>query len=142
MVEGEGWPPWRSLARSAFDSKETGVDPGGRTMDWDWLTGIDGATGAGRAVGMGVVAGRLLPALALVRREEEDDGDVEEGGGLVDLSLSPRAMTSRTGRVLLLAALSVVWGGGRGCSGLSVNACTDWEQNPDEQTTRAGLGVS
>lgn len=122
MVEGEGWPPCRSFARSALESKETGVDPGGRTMDWDWLTGVGGATSAGRAVGVGVTAGRLLPALALVSREEEDDGAGEEVGGLVDLHLSPRAMIPRT-----RPASRVVCGGvgGRGCSGWSVNACTD-----------------
>jgi len=122
MVLGEGWPPCSNFARSALDSKETGVEPGGRMMDWDWLTGVNGATGAGRAVRVGVAAGRLVPALALVSREEEDGGAGEEVGGLVDMSLSPRAMIPKTGRVLLLAALSVVCGGGRGGSGLSVNA--------------------
>jgi hypothetical protein len=73
-----------------LDSNETGVEPGGRTMDWDWFTGGGGGTGAGRTEGVGVAVGLLLVLLALVSR---DDGE-EDVGGLWDLSLSPRAMMS------------------------------------------------
>jgi len=50
MVEGEGWPPCSNLARSAFDSNDTGVEPWGRTTDWDWFVVLAGATGTGLTI--------------------------------------------------------------------------------------------
>lgn len=130
MVLREGWPPFRSFARSAFDSNETGVEPGGRTMDWGWLTGVGGATWAGRAVG--VATGRLLPTLALVSNdEEEDDGGAggEEVGGL---DLSPRAMVTGDGEKdwPCPCGSRVVCGGAGGVEGGCVKCeckSTDWK---------------
>lgn len=114
MVEGEGWPPCSNLARSALDSNETGVEPGGRTMDWDWLTGVGGGTGAGRTAGVGVAVSLLmLPALALVRSDEVEG---EEVGGLLDFSLSPRAMVPRIW-ACPRAGCVCLWWDGWGCVG-------------------------
>jgi hypothetical protein len=92
------------LARSAFDSNDTGMEPWGRTMDWNWFVVLGDAMGAGLTIA--VAACRLEPALALVSKdEEEDDGAGAGGGGRsevggFDLSLS-RVMISEAEGVLV-----------------------------------------